>query len=150
MYLPEVGFSQNENRIASTIDCRYCAAYGSQVQKETRVRIGLMIGADKGRYRQKVAQLVADAEAAENAGFTSIWMPQVPGDFDAFTAIIVPPQAAILAVGAIADRVVAVNGQPAVRPVMSMTLSCDHRIASGVQAAEFMRDLANAITSAHL
>jgi len=87
MYLPEVGFSQNENRIASTIDCRYCAAYGSQVQKETRVRIGLMIGADKGRYRQKVAQLVADAEAAENAGFTSIWMPQVPGDFDAFTAI---------------------------------------------------------------
>jgi len=71
-------------------------------------------------------------------------------DVDAFTAIIVPPQAAILAVGAIADRVVAVNGQPAVRPMMSMTLSCDHRIASGVQAAEFMRDLANAITSAHL
>jgi len=70
-------------------------------------------------------------------------------DVDAFTAIIVPPQAAILAVGAIADRVVAVNGQPAVRPVMSMTLSCDHRIASGVQAAEFMRDLANAITSPH-
>jgi pyruvate dehydrogenase E2 component (dihydrolipoamide acetyltransferase) len=69
---------------------------------------------------------------------------------DAFTAIIVPPQAAILAVGAIADRVVAVNGQPAVRPMMSMTLSCDHRVASGVQAAEFMRDLANAITSPQL
>ena len=66
-------------------------------------------------------------------------------EVDAFTAIIVPPQAAILAVGAIADRVVALNGQPVVRPVMSMTLSCDHRVASGVQAAEFMRDLANAI-----
>jgi F420-dependent oxidoreductase-like protein len=51
------------------------------------VRIGLMIGADKGRYRRKVAQLVADAEAAESAGFTSIWVPQVPGDFDAFTMI---------------------------------------------------------------
>jgi pyruvate dehydrogenase E2 component (dihydrolipoamide acetyltransferase) len=71
-------------------------------------------------------------------------------DVDSFTAIIVPPQAAILAVGAIADRVVAVNGQPTVRPMMSMTLSCDHRVASGVQAAEFMRDLANAIRSAHL
>jgi F420-dependent oxidoreductase-like protein len=51
------------------------------------MRIGLMIGADKGRYRHKVAQLVADAETAEGAGFASIWVPQVPGDFDALTAI---------------------------------------------------------------
>jgi pyruvate dehydrogenase E2 component (dihydrolipoamide acetyltransferase) len=69
-------------------------------------------------------------------------------DVDAFTAIIVPPQAAILAVGAIADRVVAVRGQAAVRPMMSMTLSCDHRVVDGVRAAEFMRELANAITTA--
>jgi len=71
-------------------------------------------------------------------------------EVDAFTAIIVPPQAAILAVGAIADRVVPVNGQPAVRPMMSMTLSCDHRLIDGVRAAEFMRDLANAIRSPQL
>jgi len=51
------------------------------------MRIGLLIGADKGRYRHKVAQLVADAEAAEGAGFASVWVPQVPGDFDALTAI---------------------------------------------------------------
>ena len=51
------------------------------------MRIGLMIGPEKGRYRQKVAQLVADAEAAERDGFTSIWVPQIPGDFDALTAI---------------------------------------------------------------
>jgi len=69
-------------------------------------------------------------------------------EVDAFTAIIVPPQAAILAVGAIAERVVPVNGQPAVRPMMSMTVSCDHRVVDGVRAAEFMRDLANAIRSA--
>lgn len=69
---------------------------------------------------------------------------------DAFTAIIVPPQAAILAVGAISDRVVAVNGQPAVRPMMSMTLSCDHRVVDGVRAAEFMRDLVAALTSPQL
>jgi pyruvate dehydrogenase E2 component (dihydrolipoamide acetyltransferase) len=69
-------------------------------------------------------------------------------EVDAFTAIIVPPQAAILAVGAIAERVVPVNGQPAVRPMMSMTVSCDHRVVDGVRAAEFVRDLANAIRSA--
>jgi F420-dependent oxidoreductase-like protein len=51
------------------------------------MRIGLMIGPEKGRYGQKVERLVADAEAAEQAGFHSIWVPQLPGDFDALTAI---------------------------------------------------------------
>jgi F420-dependent oxidoreductase-like protein len=51
------------------------------------MRIGLMIGPEKGRYQEKVARLVADAGAAERAGFHSIWVPQLPGDFDALTAI---------------------------------------------------------------
>jgi F420-dependent oxidoreductase-like protein len=51
------------------------------------VRIGLMIGPERGRYREKVAKLASDAEAAERAGFTSIWVPQIPGEFDAFTMI---------------------------------------------------------------
>jgi alkanesulfonate monooxygenase SsuD/methylene tetrahydromethanopterin reductase-like flavin-dependent oxidoreductase (luciferase family) len=51
------------------------------------MRIGLMLGPERGRYRHKVAQLVADAEAAERDGFTSLWVPQIPGDFDAFTMI---------------------------------------------------------------
>ena len=58
-----------------------------QGREETRVRIGLMIGPERGRYRHKVAQLIADARAAEQDGFTSIWVPQIPGDFDALTAI---------------------------------------------------------------
>jgi pyruvate dehydrogenase E2 component (dihydrolipoamide acetyltransferase) len=66
---------------------------------------------------------------------------------DAFTAIIIQPQAAILAVGAIADRVVAVDGRPSVRPMMSLTLSNDHRVVDGARAAEFMRDLVAAIGS---
>ena len=64
---------------------------------------------------------------------------------DEFTAIIVPPQAAILAVGSIADRVVAVDGKPAVRPMMTVTLSCDHRAADGARAAAFLKDLAEAV-----
>ncbi len=64
---------------------------------------------------------------------------------DAFTAIINPPQAAILAVGSIIDRVVAVDGRPAVRPMLTMTLSSDHRVIDGARAAAFMDDLAAAI-----
>ena len=63
---------------------------------------------------------------------------------DRFSAIITPPQAAILAVGGIADRVVAVNGQPAIRPMMTLTVSCDHRVADGARAALFLKDLAEA------
>jgi pyruvate dehydrogenase E2 component (dihydrolipoamide acetyltransferase) len=64
---------------------------------------------------------------------------------DQFSAIITPPQAAILAVGSIADRVVAIEGKPAVRPIMTLTLSCDHRAADGARAAMFLRDLAEAM-----
>lgn len=71
-------------------------------------------------------------------------------DVDAFTAIIVPPQAAILAVGAIRDCVVPVDGRPGVRPMISLTLSCDHRVVDGARAAEFMRDLASAIGAPQL
>jgi pyruvate dehydrogenase E2 component (dihydrolipoamide acetyltransferase) len=64
---------------------------------------------------------------------------------DAFNAIVNPPQAAILAVGRIADRVVPVNGQPAVQPTMVLTLSCDHRAIDGARAAEFLGALAELI-----
>ena len=64
---------------------------------------------------------------------------------DAFSAIIIPPQAAILAVGRIADRVVAWNGEPAVHPVLSLTLSADHRVVDGARAARFLETLAQAI-----
>jgi pyruvate dehydrogenase E2 component (dihydrolipoamide acetyltransferase) len=64
---------------------------------------------------------------------------------DSFTAIITPPQAAILAVGAVSDRVVAVGGHPAVRPVLTLSLSSDHRVVDGARAADFLNDLVNAI-----
>jgi pyruvate dehydrogenase E2 component (dihydrolipoamide acetyltransferase) len=68
---------------------------------------------------------------------------------DAFTAIIIPPQAAILAVGAIAGRVVPVgvgpDARPGIRPTMTLTLSSDHRVVDGARAAEFMRNLVEAI-----
>jgi pyruvate dehydrogenase E2 component (dihydrolipoamide acetyltransferase) len=65
---------------------------------------------------------------------------------DAFTAIIVPPQAGILAVGAIADRVVAVDGMIGVRPMMTLTLSSDHRVIDGARAAAFLKDVVEALS----
>jgi pyruvate dehydrogenase E2 component (dihydrolipoamide acetyltransferase) len=56
-----------------------------------------------------------------------------------FTAVLNPPQAAILAVGALEDRAVVENGEVAVRPMMTMTLTCDHRSLDGATASEFLR-----------
>jgi pyruvate dehydrogenase E2 component (dihydrolipoamide acetyltransferase) len=58
-----------------------------------------------------------------------------------FTGVINPPEAAILAVGAIEDRVVVVDGQPAVRPRMRVTMSCDHRVIDGATGAQFLQTL---------
>jgi pyruvate dehydrogenase E2 component (dihydrolipoamide acetyltransferase) len=64
---------------------------------------------------------------------------------DAFNAIVNPPQAAILAVGRIADRVIAVSGQAVVQPTMVLTLSCDHRALDGARAAQYLGALAELI-----
>jgi pyruvate dehydrogenase E2 component (dihydrolipoamide acetyltransferase) len=63
---------------------------------------------------------------------------------DAFTAVINPPQAAILAVGSLAPRAVVREGRLLARHTMTVTLSCDHRILYGADAAQFLgavRDL---------
>jgi pyruvate dehydrogenase E2 component (dihydrolipoamide acetyltransferase) len=61
---------------------------------------------------------------------------------DSFHAIVNAPQAAILAVGRIVDRVVPVDARPAVRPVLSLTLSFDHRVVDGARGAQFLDALA--------
>ena len=58
-----------------------------------------------------------------------------------FTAVINPPEAAILAVGAVEDKVVAVDGEMKVQSRMRMTLSCDHRVIDGATGAQFLQTL---------
>jgi pyruvate dehydrogenase E2 component (dihydrolipoamide acetyltransferase) len=60
---------------------------------------------------------------------------------EAFVAVLNPPQAAILAVGATEDRAVVVDGELAVRPTMTMTLTVDHRAVDGAPAADFLQTL---------
>jgi pyruvate dehydrogenase E2 component (dihydrolipoamide acetyltransferase) len=64
---------------------------------------------------------------------------------DAFNAIINPPQAAILSVGRIAERVVSVSSQPSVQPMMVLSLSCDHRVVDGARGAQFLATLADLV-----
>jgi len=62
-------------------------------------------------------------------------------DIEEFSAVIIPPQAAILAVGAIKDRPVVRNGELIVAKTMRLTLSVDHRVLNGIEAGRFMEDL---------
>lgn len=99
-------------------------------------RTGLTERAREGRLRP--ADLANGTFTISNLGMF---------DVDSFTAIITPPQSAILAVGRIADRVVAVNGAPAIRPMMTITLSSDHRVIDGVIAARFLKDVVKLLTN---
>jgi pyruvate dehydrogenase E2 component (dihydrolipoamide acetyltransferase) len=64
---------------------------------------------------------------------------------DAFQAIVNPPQAAILAVGRIVERPVAIDGALAARPVLTLTVSFDHRVVDGARGAEFLDTLASCV-----
>jgi pyruvate dehydrogenase E2 component (dihydrolipoamide acetyltransferase) len=64
---------------------------------------------------------------------------------DIFNAVLNPPQSAILAVGRIVERVVPVNEQPAVQPMMMLSVSYDHRAIDGARGAQFLETLANLI-----
>ena len=58
-----------------------------------------------------------------------------------FAAVINPPQAAVLAVGALAERAVVRGGAVVARPTMRLTLSSDHRVIDGAEAAQFLQTL---------
>jgi pyruvate dehydrogenase E2 component (dihydrolipoamide acetyltransferase) len=55
-----------------------------------------------------------------------------------FVAVLNPPQAAILAVGAAHEQPIALDGELVIRPLMTMTLTCDHRTIDGADASEFL------------
>ena len=60
-------------------------------------------------------------------------------EVDQFVAVLNPPQASILAVGATRDQVVARDGELQIAPMMTLTLTCDHRAVDGATGAEFLR-----------
>jgi pyruvate dehydrogenase E2 component (dihydrolipoamide acetyltransferase) len=97
-------------------------------------REALVAGAKKNRLGQ--TDLAGGTFTVSNLGMYGV---------DAFHAIINPPEAAILALGRIADRVAAVNGSPAIQSRLTMVLTCDHRVVDGARAAVFLQTLVRLI-----
>jgi pyruvate dehydrogenase E2 component (dihydrolipoamide acetyltransferase) len=91
--------------------------------------------------RARAGRLTAADFSAAGATLSNLGMFGV----DQFQAILNPPESVILATGRIRDRVVAVNGAAAVRPTMSCTISVDHRVLDGAQAARFLAGIAEAL-----
>ena len=146
---PQMNASWIENRVRVNSDVNVAIA----IAVEDAVVAGVIHGAD-ARSLTDIAsrrtELASRARAgrlqpADIAGATFTISNLGMFHVDAFTAIIVPPQAGILAVGAIRDRVAVFNGQAAVRPMMTLTLSCDHRVVDGARAAQFLDDVVCAL-----
>src|SRR5688572_6885311 len=111
--------------------------------------VPVLRGADRMRLRelrQRSADLIERARAQrlkqdEMTGGTFTISSLGTYGVREFSAIINPPQVAILAVGAAEPRAVVRNGQVVARTMMSLTLSADHRAVDGATAAEFLRTL---------
>lgn len=97
------------------------------IQDLARIRKELIIKSQTGKLRPQDIQ--GGTFTISNLGMYGV---------DAFNAIINPPQAAILSVGRIAERVVAISSQPSVQPMMVLSLSCDHRVVDGARGAQFL------------
>jgi pyruvate dehydrogenase E2 component (dihydrolipoamide acetyltransferase) len=69
---------------------------------------------------------------------------------ESFTAIINPPESAILAVGAIVDTPLRTEGEPEFRPMMNVTVSADHRIVDGAAVARFLAELKATLENPYL
>lgn len=89
--------------------------------------------AGRGRERKlKPEEYTGSTFSVSNLGMFGI---------DEFTAIINPPEAGILAVGAIVQKMVVVDNQPVVRRRLRITMSCDHRVIDGASGAQFLKTL---------
>ncbi len=146
---PRVNASWHEGKIT----LKQAVNVGLAVAVEEGLVVPVIFQADTlglSEIARRRAEMVAKAQAGKlrpqdisDATFTisNLGMYNV----DAFNAIINAPQAAILAVGRIAERVVPVNGQPAVQPMMVLTLSCDHRVVDGARGAQFLDTIATLV-----
>jgi pyruvate dehydrogenase E2 component (dihydrolipoyllysine-residue acetyltransferase) len=114
---------------------------------------GLVVPVISGCERKSIAEIAAArAAVVDRARSGKLQQADLEGGtftisnlgmfgIEQFVAVLNPPQAAILAVGSIEDRVVAVAGEPTVRPRMELTLTCDHRAIDGATGAQFLGDV---------
>jgi F420-dependent oxidoreductase-like protein len=97
------------------------------------MRIGLMIGPERGRYRTKVERLQADARWAEESGLSTVWIPQIPDEFDALTAAtVVATQTGRIEIGTAVVPVQPRHPIALVQQILSVQAVCQGRLAVGL------------------
>jgi len=121
----------------------------------TSVEGGLMVPVIRDANKKSLAEIAqARAELVQKARDKTLSKEEMTGstftisnmgmyDIDQFSAIIQPPEAAILAVGSVVEKVVARKGEIVIRPVMNLTLSIDHRVLDGALGAQFLQTVKN-------
>jgi pyruvate dehydrogenase E2 component (dihydrolipoamide acetyltransferase) len=134
---------------------------GDKILHHRGVHIGVAVATDEGLIvpvvrdtdRKTLREIAAEARAlAERAHAGTLATPEFSGGtftisnlgmyaVDHFTALINPPEAAILAVGAATPEPVVRDGEVVVRSILKLTLSVDHRVVDGAPAAAFLREI---------
>jgi pyruvate dehydrogenase E2 component (dihydrolipoamide acetyltransferase) len=134
---------------------------GNRIVQKPEINIGLAIAVEDGlvvpvihRANQLRLQELANRriELVQRAQSHKLHLEDIQGGtftisnlgmygVDSFNAIVNAPQAAILAVGRVAERAVPINGQLGIQPMMTINLSCDHRVIDGARGAQFLQTL---------
>jgi pyruvate dehydrogenase E2 component (dihydrolipoamide acetyltransferase) len=134
---------------------------GEEIQRHPNAHVGIAVAAPQGLVVpvirgaerltvQEIAQVRADLVG--RARNNKLKLPDLEGGtftisnlgmfgVETFTAVLNPPQVAILAVGAVKDEAVVTDGELGVAPIVRLTLTCDHRAIDGADGAEFLRTL---------
>jgi len=134
---------------------------GDKIRYFNRVHLGMAVATDDGLIvpvifdanLKRMSEISREAkELAKKARERKLKPDEYTGStfsvsnlgmfgIDQFTAIINPPESAILAIGASEDKLVVENGEPVVRKRMRVTMSCDHRVIDGAVGAKFLQTL---------
>ena len=97
------------------------------------MRIGLMVGPERGRYRTKVERLQADVRWAEGAGLATVWIPQIPDEFDALTAAtVVGAETSRIEIGTAVVPVQPRHPIALAQQILSVQAVCEGRLAVGL------------------
>jgi F420-dependent oxidoreductase-like protein len=97
------------------------------------MRVGMMVGPERGRYAAKVDRLRADGRWAEDAGLASVWIPQIPDDFDALTAVaVVAADTTRIEIGTAVVPIQPRHPIALAQHVLSVQAVCDGRLALGL------------------
>jgi pyruvate dehydrogenase E2 component (dihydrolipoamide acetyltransferase) len=144
------------------INCAYADGSVKMFQRidiglVTSVEGGLMVPVIRDANKKSLAEIAQTrAELVQKARERTLAREDMTGstftisnmgmyDIDQFSAIIQPPEAAILAVGRVVEKVGARQGEMVIRPIMNLTLSIDHRVLDGALGAQFLQTVKNYI-----